>query len=175
MPHKKDEQNGTVPALTLASLRVRKVPFSATLGATEEGGAEVILPGTFNPRSYSPKRLIELRDMDNEDPAAWAQVLAGGNPPLLCSWELTWGQEDADAGYCKPEDVGKPVPITVENLSGFPIEILGAIARAIGETARPNSEASPEPSKGGSFREDESGPVLTNTELSKPPDTSEEP
>lgn len=160
-------------SLKLSQARKKRVPFKASLGAAEEGGEEQFINGHFNPRSYSPKRLRELRDMDNEDTTAWAQILAAGETRLLVSWDLEFGEEDAEDGLCSEEEVGKPVPITVDRLSTLPLEILVAVSNGITETARPNSKPSPVVSEPGSLTEDEPGPVLTNTDLLKPQDSSE--
>lgn len=153
--------------LTLATVRMRRVPFAADLG---EG---VTLNGEFNPRCYSPAKLKEIDSLDTGDPETWAKILAGGRQKLLVSWELVWGEEDAADGLCSLEDVGKVVPIEETALQSFPVEFLVAIMNGIQGAARPNSPSSPAVSEPSSFQEAEAGSVLTNTDLLKPPDSGE--
>jgi hypothetical protein len=169
MPLNTDKANsGASQPVTLSSVRRKRVPFTAKVeGETE--GEFILLPGTFNPRSYTPVRLQELDRLTDEDHDGMAQILAGGSTPLLTSWELTYGAEDAEAGICTQEQIGSPVPITVESLSLIPVEVLGAVVSGIVETARPNSpNPSESRSESSSSLKEEEGTVLTNSALLEP-------
>lgn len=160
--------------LTLANVRRLNRPFTGKI-ETQEGEAE--FAGTFNPRVYSPNYLHELEDLDSKDPRSWAVILAGAKPPLLSSWELTYGPQDAEDGLCSPEEVGNMVPIEVDRLAALPIEVLTATADGIAEAARPKpiTVASENNSGTSSFQEEEAGEVLTSIDSSEQSGSTKEP
>jgi hypothetical protein len=157
--------------LTLANARAKKVAFTAEVPASEEGAKPGIIEGHFNPRSYSPRRLKELEELKTGDVESWGAMLATGKPPLLCDWDLIYGEEDAEIGLCSLEEVGKPVPIETERLLDIPMEVLLAVVKGIGEAARPNLPVSSEDTPPSSLTEEE-GPLLSNGESLQPPDST---
>jgi hypothetical protein len=164
MSLKQKEQAGEASKpVTLSSVRKKRVSFEARVEVDTPEGF-VIIPGTFNPRSYTPVRLQELDQLTDADHDGLAQILAGGSTPLLTSWELAYGEEDAEEGICTTEQVGSLVPIDVEALS--------AVVSAIVGNARPNSQTPSENrSESSSSLKEEEGSVLTNTDLLRPLDT----
>jgi hypothetical protein len=173
MSLKSKEQAGEAAQkpVTLSSVRKKRVSFEARVEVDTPEGF-VIIPGTFNPRSYTPVRLQELDQLTDADHDGLAQILAGGSTPLLTSWELAYGEEDAEEGICTTEQVGSLVPIDVEALSKLPVEVLSAVVSAIVGNARPNSQTPSENrSESSSSLKEEEGSVLTNTDLLRPLDT----
>jgi hypothetical protein len=166
--------------VSLTAIRRMNRPF---IGKIETEAGTVQFKGTFNPRVYTPAYTEMMKGADSSDPNIWAYLLAGSKPPLLSSWEVCYGEEDAEPGYawngeeiaaiCSPEEVGKPVPIEQERLAKLPIELLIATIDAIGDSASPKpttGDSEKEPSTS-SFRTDEPGAVLKNTDFTGHHDT----
>ncbi len=145
-------------SLKLSQVRKKRVPFTVILGAAEEGGEVLSLSGFFNPNCYTPEYLANLRDADTNNPDTWAGYLV----PLVVTWELEYGPEDAEDGLCKPNEVGGMVPVTYEAIRKLPIDLLSKLISGIQTAGRPDpNSASP---SGDSSLEEEEGPVLANTD-----------